>query len=65
MPGTGNPDNPEEEPPDVGLVYGFAAEALGIPGEGVMGLVGPAFVAGTAALVFLLAAEVVAGHPPG
>lgn len=34
--------------------------ALGIPGEGVMGLVGPAFVAGTAALAFLLAAEVVA-----
>ena len=34
--------------------------ALGIPGEGVMGLVGPAFVAGTAALSFLLAAEVVA-----
>ena len=36
------------------------ALALGIPGEGVMGLVGPAFVAGTAALAFLLAAEVVA-----
>ena len=36
------------------------ALALGIPGEGVMGLVGPAFVAGTAALGFLLAAEVVA-----
>ncbi|GLR46729.1 lipopolysaccharide biosynthesis protein [Sphingomonas astaxanthinifaciens] len=36
------------------------ALALGIPGEGVMGLVGPAFVAGTAALVFLLAAEVIA-----
>ena len=35
------------------------ALALGIPGEGVMGLVGPAFVAGTAALGFLLAAEVV------
>jgi len=34
--------------------------ALGITGEGVMGLVGPAFVAGTAALAFLLAAEVVA-----
>jgi O-antigen/teichoic acid export membrane protein len=34
--------------------------ALGIPGEGVMGLVGPHFVAGTAALGFLLAAEVVA-----
>ena len=36
------------------------ALALGIPGEGVMGLVGPAFVAGTGALAFLLAAEVVA-----
>jgi O-antigen/teichoic acid export membrane protein len=36
------------------------ALALGIPGEGVMGLVGPAFVAGTAALAFLLGAEVVA-----
>ena len=36
------------------------ALALGIPGEGVTGLVGPAFVAGTAALAFLLAAEVVA-----
>ncbi len=36
------------------------ALALGIPGEGVMGLVGPAFVAGTAALAVLLAAEVVA-----
>jgi O-antigen/teichoic acid export membrane protein len=36
------------------------ALALGIPGEGVLGLVGPAFVAGTAALAFLLAAEVVA-----
>ena len=36
------------------------ALALGIPGEGVMGLVGHAFVAGTAALAFLLAAEVVA-----
>ena len=36
------------------------ALALGIPGEAVMGLVGPAFVAGTAALGFLLAAEVVA-----
>ncbi|MDG2003542.1 MAG: lipopolysaccharide biosynthesis protein [Novosphingobium sp.] len=36
------------------------ALALGIPGEGVMGLVGPEFVGGTAALVFLLAAEVVA-----
>jgi O-antigen/teichoic acid export membrane protein len=36
------------------------ALALGIPGEAVMGLVGPGFVAGTAALAFLLAAEVVA-----
>jgi O-antigen/teichoic acid export membrane protein len=34
--------------------------ALGIPGEAVMGLVGPQFVGGTAALAFLLAAEVVA-----
>ena len=34
--------------------------ALAIPGEGVMGLVGPQFVAGTGALAFLLAAEVVA-----
>src|SRR5688500_1545790 len=36
------------------------ALALAIPGEGVLGLVGPAFVAGTAALAFLLFAEVVA-----
>jgi len=36
------------------------ALALGIPGEGVMGLVGPAFVGGTGALAFLLAAEVAA-----
>ena len=36
------------------------ALALAIPGEAVMGLVGPAFVAGTAALAFLLAAEVIA-----
>lgn len=36
------------------------AMALGIPGEGLMGLGGPAFVSGTAALVFLLVAEVVA-----
>lgn len=34
--------------------------ALGIPGEGVMGLVGPNFVGGTGALAFLLLAEVVA-----
>ncbi len=36
------------------------ALALGIPGEGVMGLIGPNFVGGTGALAFLLAAEVVA-----
>jgi O-antigen/teichoic acid export membrane protein len=36
------------------------ALALSISGEAVMGLVGPAFVAGTGALVILLAAEVVA-----
>jgi O-antigen/teichoic acid export membrane protein len=36
------------------------ALALGIPGEAVMGLIGPAFVGGTGALVFLLAAEVIA-----
>ncbi len=36
------------------------ALALGIPGEAIMGLVGPAFVGGTGALAFLLAAEVVA-----
>lgn len=34
--------------------------ALGIPGEAIMGLVGPNFVGGTGALSFLLAAEVVA-----
>jgi O-antigen/teichoic acid export membrane protein len=34
--------------------------ALGIPGEAVMGLMGPHFVGGTGALGFLLAAEVVA-----
>jgi len=39
---------------------GGVALALGIPGEAVMGLVGAGFVAGTAALGFLLAAEVVA-----
>ena len=43
----------------IGAQMGVAL-ALGIPGEAVMGLVGPAFVAGTAALAFLLAAEVVA-----
>jgi O-antigen/teichoic acid export membrane protein len=37
------------------------ALALGIPGEGLMGLGGPGFVSGTAALAFLLLAEVVAG----
>ncbi|MEJ7934270.1 oligosaccharide flippase family protein [Sphingobium sp. AN558] len=36
------------------------ALALGIPGEAVMGLVGPHFVSGTGALAFLLLAEVVA-----
>jgi len=36
------------------------ALALGIPGEGLMGLGGREFVSGTAALVFLLLAEVVA-----
>jgi O-antigen/teichoic acid export membrane protein len=36
------------------------ALALGIPGEGVMGLIGPEFVGGTAAMAFLLAAEVAA-----
>ncbi|VWX52863.1 Polysaccharide biosynthesis protein [Novosphingobium sp. 9U] len=36
------------------------AMALCIPGEGVMGLIGPQFVGGTGALAFLLAAEVVA-----
>ncbi|WP_128893159.1 lipopolysaccharide biosynthesis protein [Erythrobacter sp. HKB08] len=36
------------------------ALALGVPGEAVMGLVGPNFVGGTGALAFLLAAEVIA-----
>lgn len=36
------------------------ALALGIPGQAIMGLVGPNFVGGTGALGFLLAAEVVA-----
>lgn len=36
------------------------ALALGMPGEAVMGLVGPNFVGGTIALAFLLAAEVMA-----
>ena len=36
------------------------ALALAVPGEAVMGLWGPDYVAGTAALAFLLAAEVVA-----
>ena len=39
---------------------GAVALALAIPGEAVMGLSGQAFVAGTAALIFLLAAEVAA-----
>ena len=43
----------------IGAQLGVAL-ALAIPGEAVMGLVGPVFVAGTAALAFLLAAEVVA-----
>ena len=34
--------------------------ALGIPGEAIMGFIGPNFVGGTGALGFLLAAEVVA-----
>ena len=34
--------------------------SLGIPGEAVMGVIGPEFVGGTAALAFLLGAEVVA-----
>lgn len=33
------------------------ALAIGIPGEAVMGVLGPQFVTGTAALIFLLAAE--------
>ncbi len=36
------------------------ALALAIPGEAIMGVWGPAYVAGTAALAFLLAAEVAA-----
>lgn len=36
------------------------ALALGIPGQGVLGLVGPGFGLGAGALVFLLAAEVLA-----
>ncbi|MBF6602818.1 MAG: lipopolysaccharide biosynthesis protein [Sphingorhabdus sp.] len=36
------------------------ALALAIPGEAVMGLVGPGFVGGTGALAFLLAAEAIA-----
>jgi O-antigen/teichoic acid export membrane protein len=43
----------------IGAQAGIAI-ALGIPGEAVMGLVGAAFIGGTAALAFLLAAEVVA-----
>ena len=29
----GMPDSPDPENPEIGLVYGFAAEALGIPGD--------------------------------
>ncbi len=36
------------------------ALALGVPGEAVMGLIGPSYVGGTGALAFLLLAEVVA-----
>lgn len=43
----------------IGAQTGVAL-ALGIPGEAVMGLVGHAFLGGTIALAFLLAAEVVA-----
>jgi len=39
---------------------GGVALALGIPGEAIMGIVGPGFVGGVGALGFLLAAEVVA-----
>src|SRR3546814_12858279 len=38
----------------------WVALALGIPGEGVMGLVGPHFVAGIVILAVLLSVEVVA-----
>ncbi|AOL22967.1 MATE-related transmembrane export protein [Erythrobacter litoralis] len=41
-------------------LQGGIALALGIPGEAVMGLGGPAIVGGTGALALLLAAEVVA-----
>jgi O-antigen/teichoic acid export membrane protein len=43
----------------IALQLGIAL-VLGMPGEAVMGLWGPDYVAGTAALAFLLAAEVVA-----
>jgi O-antigen/teichoic acid export membrane protein len=43
----------------IALQLGIAL-VLGLPGEAVMGLWGPDYVAGTAALAFLLAAEVVA-----
>lgn len=43
----------------IGAQAGIAL-ALGMPGEAVMGLVGAAFIGGTGALAFLLAAEVVA-----
>jgi O-antigen/teichoic acid export membrane protein len=43
----------------IALQLGIAL-VLGVPGEAVMGLWGPDYVAGTAALAFLLAAEVAA-----
>ncbi|MFM7403278.1 MAG: lipopolysaccharide biosynthesis protein [Erythrobacter sp.] len=43
----------------IAVQFGIAL-VLGIPGEAVMGLWGPDYVAGTAALAFLLAAEVCA-----
>jgi O-antigen/teichoic acid export membrane protein len=43
----------------IGVQLGIAL-ALGVPGEAVMGVWGPDYVAGTAALVVLLAAEVAA-----
>ena len=47
-------------PPGTPAAQAGIALALGVPGEAVMGLVGPNFVGGTGALAFLLAAEVVA-----
>lgn len=43
----------------IAVQFGIAL-VLGVPGEAVMGLWGPEYVAGTAALAFLLAAEVAA-----